>query len=235
MPIHNELPDTSDFRLLSIAELSNALHKKFSDNFHASQLVIREAKEAEIKSRQLSSYASYLKRISGDLPHQNLLANYMDEIFGDSVCALYLASIGLIVPARMLMRRSLELGLVVVAYWDSPANFWQWQDHDNDICFSTIVTWLSSTGYITFLNKLTRPFPADAKSIFGKLPALYRDLSNVVHPKPYNFATGGDNQRYDFDRVTFSETINLLDKLQSSLLEIVSARFPEIQNELTEN
>lgn len=214
-----------DARPLSVAEVLEALHTKFSDNFETCKSVLFEAEQAEEKARIISAMSARLHTMAGENAHQRQLAMYVDEIFGDSICAIYLASCGLHVPAQMLLRRSLELGLVIAAYWDSPADFWQWREHDGDIRFAALSTTLSSAGYITFLNKLPRAQPVEA-SLFAGLQSLYSDLSNVVHPKPYNFATTTSN--YSFSATNFTRTMNLSKRTYTYISEIIKARFPQL-------
>lgn len=227
----NQNPSPSqDTRPLSVDEVLSALHKKFSQNFTASKAEINKAGRSEQLARSLSVCASHLEELAGDARHRKLLAKYLDEIFADSVCALYLAGLGLTVPARTLLRRLLELGVVVLAYWDSPADFWNWRDHDGDIRFSELNARLTSNGYATFLSNLPRPTPVDARVVFGGINFLYGELSNVVHPKPYNFVTTAQ-AAYAFDEAAFAETIRLAEQVYSSLYSMILARFPELSHE----
>ena len=70
-------------------------------------------KIAKALARTLASARDYLETRADTAQHQRELARYLDEVFGDLICALYLTFCGMNVPARMLLRRSLELGLVI--------------------------------------------------------------------------------------------------------------------------
>lgn len=144
-----------DVRPRTVEELLSALHQKFSDNFSASKSQIDLAKNAERKARVFSAASDRLKTAAGDLAHQRERARRLDEVFGDSICAIYLSCCGLNAPARMLLCRVLELGLVVSACWDSPVEFWTWREHDGDIRFATLCSLLRSDGYKTLCKKQT--------------------------------------------------------------------------------
>ena len=226
--------EPSDARPLSTGELLSALNRKFDENFQASIAVQHEAVGAEKVARMVSEAAAGLQLRAGTNTHQRMLANYIDEIFGDSVCALYLGCSALDVPARMLLRRSLALGIVVVAYWDAPAEFYQWRDHDGDIRFSALYSDLTRPGYLTYLENLRAGVPVDEKSVFGPLPGLYSELSNVVHPKPYNFSTVA-KRAYTFDVDTFRKTVKLAEKVYGSVLLLLQTRFPDLNIKIDGN
>jgi hypothetical protein len=64
---------------------------------------------------------------------------------------MYLLSVGLIVPARMLTRRAFELGLGAVYMWDLPHKYWGWAKHDHDLGFTEMIEHLTSQSYLTHL------------------------------------------------------------------------------------
>lgn len=226
----NSTPEKSvpaDARPLSTVELLQALHSKFSINFSQSQPSLPLADPVERQARMLSDVAQQLRREAGQSTHQSALAGYLDEIFGDSMCALYLASCGLCVPAQMLLRRALELGLTVVAYWDSPVDFWKWREHDGDIRFAELCSYLEDPAYTTFLKHQRNGATADLRQSLSELTPLYRALSNVVHPKPKNFTTkpGGG---YSFKDEEFVGTVQLSEKVYRVLLSLMIQRFPHL-------
>jgi hypothetical protein len=218
---------TSDARPLSAAELLSALQAKFSANFDVSRPSLALAIDVEQQARALSNASKFLERLAGDSPHQCVLAKCLDEIFGDSICALYLAYCGMNVPARMLLRRSLELGLLVVAYWDSPVDFWNWREHDGDIRFATLYAHLQSDGYKTLCRRQLKVSEVDASGTLKGLDILYRELSNVVHPKPYNFSTAGVGA-YSFQPEDLALTLSYAARVHTAIATILSARFLDI-------
>ncbi|MDL1888330.1 hypothetical protein FBQ96_01875 [Nitrospirales bacterium NOB] len=222
-----EKPVQADARPLSTVELLQALHSKFSINFSQSQPSLPLADHVERQARMLSDVAEQLRCEAGQSNHQSALAGYLDEIFGDCMCALYLASCGLCVPAQMLLRRALELGLTVVAYWDSPVDFWKWREHDGDIRFTELCSYLEAPAYTTFLRHQRNGATVDLRPPLSELFPLYRDLSNVVHPKPRNFTTkpGGG---YSFKHEEFVRTVQLSENVYQVLLNLMIERFPHL-------
>lgn len=216
--------EAADARPRTVEELLSALHLKFSNNFAASQQQIGRASGVERQARSLCTASNLLAKSAGDSEHQRELAKCLDEVFGDLICAIYLSCCGMNVPARMLLRRSLELGLVVAAYWDSPVNYWTWREHDGDIKFSTISAHLRSDGYKTMCKKQATVSEVDCTDILQTLDTLYGDLSNVVHPKLYNFSTAGANS-YTFNDEDFGKTLSYAARVLSTISTVLSARF----------
>jgi len=223
--LHSEQSsNASDARPLSAVELLSALNQKFLANFESSRSYLVLAEEVERQARALSLASEYLEGVAGAVPHQRALAKGLDEIFGDSMCAVYLASCGMNVPARMLLRRSLELGLVVAAYWDSPVSFWTWREHDGDIRFATLLSHVGSDGYKTLCQRQETVSQVDPTGAFQGLDTLYGELSDVVHPKPDNFSTAGVNA-YSFQPDDLRKTLSYAGQVHSAIATILSARF----------
>jgi hypothetical protein len=213
-----------DARNLSVKELLSSLHVKFSSNFEAAKQTLPVAIEAEHKARLLSVASVHLLRLAGNEKHQQTLAQCLDEVFADCMCAIYLACCGMHVPARMLLRRSLELGLVVTAYWDAPAEFWAWREHDADISFAGICEYLQSAGYQSLLTHQSPAGPADVSQTLKLAGGLYRDLSNVVHPKTYNFSTAGAST-FSFHPEDLEKSLSYTNRVNTAIAEVLSARF----------
>jgi hypothetical protein len=216
-----------DSRLRSVEELLCALHAKFSANFDIAKPTLSTAAEAERQVRSLSVACKILERLAGDVQHQRALAACLDEIFADSMCAIYLAFCGLNIPARMLLRRSLELGLVVTAYWDSAVDYWSWREHDTDVRFQDLCTFLQSNGYKSLLVHQRTVSKVDASETLRALPGLYSELSNVVHPKTYNFSTAGSHA-FNFCADDLAKTLTYVTKVSSALGTVLAARFAEL-------
>lgn len=221
----------SDARPLTVDELLSALQLKFTENFSASRPHAQDAIDVERQARALSAASKHLHEVAADSAHQRELANYLDEVFGDSVCAIYLSCCGMNVPARMLLRRSLELGLAVAAYWDSPVDFWTWRDHDGDIRFATLSAYLKSPGYKTLCRKQSQVSSVDCAETLQDLDSLYGELSNIVHPKPYNFTTAGANA-YAFSEDGLKLTLSYARQVLYAISTILSARFAQLSTSL---
>jgi hypothetical protein len=218
----------SDARILTAEELLSALHNKFCSNFEAARPVLSTAKDAERQARALSSACKILGHLAGDHPHQVALGSCLDEIFADSMCAIYLACSGLNVPARMLLRRSLELGLLVAAYWDSAANYWGWREHDKDVRFSELCDYLQSDGYRSLLAHQRVASLVDTTETFKLVSQLYSELSDVVHPKARNFSTAGA-RAFEFRLDDLTRTLSYAVRVHSVVANVLCARFAELQ------
>lgn len=216
--------EAGDSRPLSVTELLSALNNKFRENYQTSATHQDFAKDAERLARKVSETAANLRAVAGSNDHQKYLADSVYEIFGDSVTALYLSCCGLVIPAKMLMRRSLELGMVVVSYWDNPASFHQWREHDGDIRFSDLLASVTAPGYLTYVSKLNGRKPEDIQKDFHGLAGLYSELSNVVHPKPYNIVTANPDA-YGFDVEAYKAAISLSERTYESIYSVLNARF----------
>lgn len=223
----------SDLRPLSVETLINGLHKKFGENFLESQAHLNLAASSEARARQISIAKETLECQAGQTDHQISLAQYLDEIFADIICAIYLASTGLDVPARMLLRRSLELGVVIISHWDAPVSFYAWKDHDSDVRFSELCQHIQSAPFSTFLKHKSPDQSVDLREVCRRLENLYGKLSNVVHPKPYNFKTTSAHS-YAFNAAGFSETLALCEKVEIIVIELLLARFPELRTPFAE-
>jgi hypothetical protein len=127
----------------------------------------------------------------------------------------------------MLARRSLELGMVLVCYWDKPSDYWAWKSHDDDVSFSKLLTHLSSNGYDSFLTQEGSDATEQFDQVIADLPELYSKLSNVVHPKTYNFETAGE-AAFNISEAELKTTLGRIKKVQECLLTLLMRRFPEM-------
>lgn len=67
----------------------------------------------------------------------------------------------------------------------------------------------------------------DATETLRALPRLYADLSNIVHPKAYNFSTAGP-RAFEFRADDLAKTLSYATKVSSGLSIILAARFAEL-------
>src|SRR5260370_12374938 len=125
---------------LDRTKILSELHDKFGANVTAAlacgdvgyQLV-------ELKARLIPQIADALKARHRSVTQQEILSLF-DEIFSDLICSLYLSSAALDVPAKMLLRRALELGIAALYLWDTPHSYWAWKELDADLNFREMVT-----------------------------------------------------------------------------------------------
>lgn len=211
---------------IQISEILKRLHQKFGNNLLESEKYCALAELHEANARRLGIMRNFLEK-KATSKHQVEIAAQFDEIFSDSIVAVYFAFSGLDIPACMLARRSLELGLVLICYWDKPADYWAWKSHDDDVSFSKLLAHVSSEGYNSFLIQEGLPNTELFEKVIGSLPELYSKLSNVVHPKTYNFETGGE-AAFNISEAELRTTLGRIKEVQESLLTLLKRRFPEL-------
>lgn len=221
-----------DAKLKPLPDLLEALHKKFGENLTtgASADDYNLAVKHEIRARVIQYIGVILGKRSTNLEHQKLISKYFDEIFGDMVCAIYFSFSGLDNPARMLIRRALELALVTIAYWDNPAAFWGWNSNNDDISFKELTKLLSGTGYQKFIEVEGSKI-LNTVEFVKKLSDQYANLSNIVHPKPYNFETMLSN-KFFFSSNDLKTSLGIIEVIQISFIQLLLCRFNSIDTEL---
>lgn len=213
-----------------ISDIFSELHDKFGRNLNMGATYLELAEPHECRARMIRHAGQILSKEAVE-EHQKLISSYFDEIFGDMVCSLYFFYTGLDVPGRMVLRRALELSLVSVSYWDSPAAFWAWNSKNKDISFTELEEYLSGPGYARYLEAIGC---LDTSVVHGAVKELRRSfavLSNVVHPKPYNFETISPG-KFIFFEPDLQISLNLLKDVQIALLKILLCRFPEMHTPL---
>jgi hypothetical protein len=210
---------------IPISEILKRLHQKFDANLLESEKYCALAERHEANARKLGVTRNFLEK-KAKSKHQVEIAAQFDEIFSDSIIALYFAFSGLDIPACMLARRSLELGLVLICYWDKPTDYWAWKSHDDDVSFSKLLAHFSSEGYNSFLIQEGSDATDNFDKVITGLPKLYSKLSNVVHPKTYNFETSGE-AAFNISEAELRTTLGRIKEVQDSLLTLLRRRFPE--------
>lgn len=185
---------------LDRAKIFPELHKKFGSNI-AEAMANCEAgyEEAEIKARSIISIADALKLSSRSVTQTDIISLF-EEIFSDLVCSVYLSSAALDVPAKMLLRRALELGIAVLYLWDVPHIYWAWKELDCDLNFKQMIETLSSEQYCAFVKKENPEYDSSQIIDAAKCNKLYRKLSNVSHGKSTSF------ESYNPSRFAYCET-----------------------------
>lgn len=214
-----------DTKNVELGTILGALHTKFAENQAKAATHTRDAHPSDALSTVFFHVSEFLSEKKDPAAHEKLLALYLKEVFADGVCATYLAFSGLDTPARILIRRMLELGYVFLAYYDNPARFWDWNSNDKDISFSELESTLGSEGYITFLSHASPIDVANYRKTITSLRGAYGELSNVVHPKPYNFETTFDDA-FAFNALHLENILNMQETVHKGLLFLIFSRFP---------
>ncbi len=171
----------------SSKEIMLELNNKFSDNFEHWSVV---------QSKQLDKMLIYLQCIAavGEIlvnkknsKHHSICCSIYDEMFSDGVSALYLASHAMNKPAKIVLRRILELGVASVYLWDMPHIAHSWNDYDFNLSFTEMLNHVNSQGYLAYAaSENEQPielciFPT------SKLQKIYGNLSDIVHGKITTF------------------------------------------------
>jgi len=206
-----------------------SLHVKFGSNIDLSleekSLVMEEI---EVKARAIF----YFKKVICSKPDitttQIHIAQIFEEIFADITICLYLGCCSIDNPARILLRRILELGLATVYLWDLPHKFWSWNgtvdEHTNDLNFKEMLEHVNGKGYIEFINN------ENSSSLLSLLDKeepnkIYRSLSNVIHGKVSSFETTAIDS-YNFNKVQHGATLEYILRVENLLLALWKKRFP---------
>lgn len=217
----------------TVKELLASLHATFGTNVDAiesdASLVFDSI---DLNSRIVSEIRTILldEYCESDCQTE-ICAEILDEIFTDFTLAMYLFSIGLIVPARMSVRRAFELGLASVYMWDLPHEYWGWRQRDQDLSFSNMVSHLNSAGYLAHLAHTHGGSHAASICDQAKFQLFYRELSNTVHGKlnglpplsPERFATEKNGQVLH---------LKLMIDVQAEIIRLLFGRFPGLKTKI---
>lgn len=216
---------TSHAKRLPINHLLENLHTSFGTNIKdISPETLELIENIDINSRIIDAIRVELRAAYARDDSQKLgCTDILDEIFTDFSLAMYLFSVSLIVPARMLVRMALELGIASVYMWDIPHEYWGWVKHEDDLSFSKMIEHLSSDRYATHLANVHGKKACDQT----QLKKFYSSLSNTVHGK-LNDLPPLSPERYRFDKNNIQTHLKLTIEVQQALINIWSGRFPEL-------
>ncbi len=225
----------SDQRNRPLLEVLNALHEKFGANLKTSEQYAKIGEPHRARANAIWCVGKELKNQGTLLKHQTELATCPCEIFSDLACATYFAYCGLDVAAKTLTRRALELGVATIVFWDDGPKYWGWRTRDEDLSFADITSVLSSSGYVDFLANEGCEAIERLPEILGSMKQAFKCLSNVVHPKYYNFETT-QATAYSVVEADLHQTVSLIDAVERDILCLFFLRFPRIRaSMLTEN
>ncbi|MFL6817536.1 MAG: hypothetical protein ACJ8EF_06310 [Bradyrhizobium sp.] len=220
-----------------VSVLLTALHEKFGQNLKAlqSNATIR-LDRIDLNSRAIDGIGTELLSKHCDSNKQKTAcAQLLDEIFADFSQSMYLLSIGLLVPARMVLRRGLELGLAVVYMWDIPHEYWGWKLHGLQLSFSEMAAHCSSEYYISHLANVNGcPAAVEPNQISTELKRLYAALSNTVHGR-YDELPPLSPERYSSDQNKIDDHLKMAIQVQVAIINLLCLRFPEMQTYIQAN
>lgn len=212
-------------------EILTELHKKFSENI---TLCLQEKnKELPQVFTQIKSIAEIGQILSRkDLrKHQIRCINIFDEVFADISISIYLAANALDKPARIVLRRALEIGVAAIYLWDMPHLLYSWDFLEKDLSFSEMLTHIDSDGYLFFVQN-ENDYSEKKNLINVKIAQkIYGELSDIVHGKIKTFETELSS-KYTYNKNDWEEFISVSKKISQILLNSYIIRF-NLYSEIT--
>lgn len=209
-----------------VSELIASLHANFGrnvDSFPIGTIPLFDG--IDLNSRILDGIRSeLLVKHSKTDDQKKICTELFAEVFADFSLALYLFAIGLIVPARMSVRRAFELGLASVYMWDLPHEYWGWRQHDADLSFSKMVAHLNSSGYLAYLASIHGRTDTQAICDPDRFQQFYRKLSNTVHGKVEGLPPLSP-ERFTAEKNGIAEHLKLTTEVQVELIKLLYGRF----------
>ncbi len=224
--------DNREPAVKAMSAILDELHFKFSQNLRESISHENDImKRIDIKAKGFSKIGEILLEYKQISPTQKEITCIYDELFVDSVCSVYFAACSLDRPAEMLLRKVLEVGIAAVYLWDSPSIFCGWKEHDEDLNFSDMLTFISSNRYKTFITKENPDF--DNKEIINvnKAKQIYRSLSNTVHGKVSTFESLVAD-RFNYTPNDWAIHLKTVEEVEDMLLNLYFQRFQGLFDKL---
>ena len=217
----------------TVNELLNSLHASFGRNLgNADEITTSLFDKIDLNSRVIDGIRTILlKEYSVTELQQNICTDLLDEIFTDFSTAMYLLAVGLIVPARMSVRRAFELGVALVYMWDLPHEYWGWRECDSDLSFSNMITHLNSKGYLTYLAKSSKCPQIDPICDQAQFQSFYRKLSNTVHGKVDGLPPLSP-ERFAAEKNGINGQLELTSEVQNAIINLFLSRFPRLKEEI---
>lgn len=183
----------------------------------------------DFNSRIISESRTILLEFYCENDGQNKICDeLLDEVFTDFSLAMYLCATGLIVPARMSVRRAFELCLASVYMWDLPHEYWGWRQCDEDLSFSKMVNHLNSVGYHAYLTHIHECDPGTSICDHERFQELYRNLSNTVHGK-LNGLPPLSPERFVTEKNGINNHLKLIADVQEAVIRLLFRRFKGLE------
>lgn len=212
-------------------EIYKKLKDKFSENFNSSIDLYNDIlEEVEIKNKSFYCFGEILAKKSSKTHEE--IAYILNEIFSDLTVSTYLVLSSINNPAKILLRRVLELGIAVIYFWDLPHKYWGWKNinhYATDLQFKNNIDHINSDSYKEYLKNEH----GIKESIIDKenIDIIYRDLSNTIHGKYETFESNIASS-FSFNRDELNKNLLLIIKCQNILLKSYSKRFVNEYKEL---
>ncbi|WP_292993853.1 hypothetical protein [Nitrosomonas sp.] len=209
-----------------VKDILCTLHAKFNQN------VLSIGAETSLLLDTIDLNSRIISEIRGILStnycesegQKRICKEILDEVFTDFSLAMYLCAIGLIVPARMSVRRAFELGLATVYMWDLPHEYWGWRHKDQDLSFSVMVAHLNSVGYLEYIAQLQGEESVSPICNQVDFQRIYRELSNTVHGKVSGLPPLSP-ERFSPDKNGIEKHLKQIAEAQNIVILLLFARF----------
>lgn len=208
------------------------LNRKFVENFRQWSLMPEHGLENTFTSLHGIALVGEILNGLKHSKHHEICCKIYDEIFSDGVASIYLASNAMDKPAKIVLRRVLELGLAALYLWDMPHMAFSWDKHDQDLSFSEMLNHINSRGYISYVNTENNSEIEYAILPSVRAQKIYGELSDIVHGKITTFESSMDD-RFQFVESDWSQFIKLIEEMSVMLLKAYLSRF-NIENEVFE-
>lgn len=228
--MENELTTLSHSPRQPVNELLRLLHEKFGQNIYSLEAeIIPLLDKIDLNSRIISEIRSVLSLSYCDTEVQKRICEeILEEVFCDFSLAMYLFAIGLIVPARMSVRRAFDLGLATVYMWDLPHEYWGWRNRDEDLSFSAMITHLNSAGYLEYLAQSHGVNSMHSICNQANFQRIYRELSNTVHGKISELPPLSP-ERFSPSKNGIEKHLGQTADAQDIVIQLLFARFQDLE------
>ena len=174
-------------------------------------------------ARAITEIGQVLKK--PNLPkHQQRCCAIFDEIFSDTISAVYLATCAIDKPANIVMRRVLELGIAALYLWDMPHVMYAWEYHGQDLSFTEMINHINSAGYRQYVSEELGKTVENDIVESTILKDHYGRLSDVVHGRISSFESNLP-ERFTFNENDWKSFVAMANEILEALLKSYFNRF----------
>ncbi len=200
------------------------LNKKFNGNFEQWKTLYEHNLENTFLSLQCVALVGEILNERKYSKHHDICCKIYDEIFSDGVASLYLATNAMDKPANIVLRRVFELGLAALYLWDMPHMAFSWDQHDQDLSFSEMLSHINSKGYISYINEESKAKIEGELISLTRAQKIYGILSDIVHGKITTFESSMAD-RFKFVQGDWENFVKLIEEVVLMLLKAYLIRF----------
>ncbi len=221
-------------------EVMIELNQKFNQNFNMwESLADAKLEKAFIGLHCISAIREILIKRATE-QHRSICCEIYDEIFADGVSSIFLSSNAMDKPAKIVLRRVIELGIAAIYLWDMPHKAHLWDQDDQGLSFTEMLNHINSKGYISYVNNINS---SQIKELIAQSRAqkIYGELSDVVHGKITTFESSIPDrfkfveEKWNQHLVIFEEVIYMLIRsffLRFDIEDDVYLKVPQAKKEI---